>query len=94
MVFKLKEIDSSTEGYLLGPNEFGTQTFASQLPVPWVWQATGARQVIALTPGITNLEPYVGDISQAKIFSRLFIEGTTQTQEESIENLQTLSIIL
>ncbi len=94
MGFKIKEVESSTEGYLLDPNEFGTQTFASQLPIPWVWQATGARQVISLTSGITNLEPYVGDVSQAKIFSRLFIEGTTQTQEAAIENLQTLSIIL
>jgi len=94
MGYKLKEVESSTEGYLLNPTEFGTQTYASSIPIPWVWQATGAKQVISITAGVANLDPYVSDVSQAKIFSRLSIEGTSQTQQKAMENLQNTTIIL
>ncbi len=61
---------------------------------PWVWVATGARQIIALTPGIANLDPYVENPNSAKIFSELSITGSGTSQDEAIQNLKSLAILL
>ncbi len=62
--------------------------------IPWVWTVTGARQVIGLTPGITNLEPYVEDESKAKMFSKLLITGSGGTAEEAYSELKALQVLL
>ena len=62
--------------------------------IPWVWTVTGARQVIGLTPGITNLDPYVEDVSKAKMFSKLLITGSGGSMEEAYSELKALQVLL
>lgn len=62
--------------------------------IPWIWTATGARQVIALTPGITNLQPMVDDVRNATIFSQLNITGGSISFEEGTAELKSLEILL
>jgi len=61
---------------------------------PWVWTATGARQIISITPGIANLDPYVADVQNAKIFSQLVITGASDTQEDARRELKSITILL
>ncbi|MBN2127783.1 MAG: hypothetical protein JW703_05375 [Candidatus Diapherotrites archaeon] len=63
-------------------------------PIPWVWSATGAQSVIALTASITNQEPYVDNIESAKIFTDLFITGSADGYEDAKFNLDRLTILL
>ncbi len=62
--------------------------------VPWTWGALGARQVISITAGIANLEPYVKGEKDAKIFSELLITGGSQTVEEAKAELKSLEVLL
>ncbi len=62
--------------------------------VPWIWQAVGARQVISITAGIANLEPYVENEKDAKIFSELLITGGAQTADEAKSELKNLEVLL
>src|SRR3989344_928610 len=62
--------------------------------IPWVWRAVGAKQIISITPGIANLDPYVADPEDGKIFSDLFITGSTSTPEEAQQRLTSLTILL
>ena len=62
--------------------------------VPWIWTATGARQVISLTPGIANLQPFVEDVRGAKIFSELSITGSSDTAESAAQELKSLQVLL
>lgn len=63
-------------------------------PVPFAWQALGARSIIALTPGVTNVDPYVVDFKDAKIFSELVIQGSGATGEEAQHRLNSLTVLL
>ncbi|MAG17969.1 MAG: hypothetical protein CL944_00675 [Candidatus Diapherotrites archaeon] len=67
---------------------------SEQETIPWLWTVTGARQVIALTPGIANLEPRVDNIENAKIFSQLLITGTSISREEATTELKALEVLL
>jgi len=62
--------------------------------VPWIWIALGARQAISITPGIANLDPYVDDIRNAKIFSQLSITGGSPTSELATKDLKSLQVLL
>ncbi len=62
--------------------------------VPWVWAAVGARQVINITPGIANLDPYVENEKDAKIFSELLITGGAASAEEAKGELKSLEVLL
>jgi preprotein translocase subunit SecD len=62
--------------------------------IPFAWQATGARSVISLTAGVTNLDPYVANPRDAKVFSELVIQGTAPTQEDAQNRLNSLTILL
>ncbi|MEK6941728.1 MAG: hypothetical protein AABW85_02635, partial [archaeon] len=62
--------------------------------IPWVWAVTGAKQTISLTPGITGYDPYVSDISDAKIFSDLIITGTAADFPTAQARLESLTILL
>ena len=62
--------------------------------VPRIWTATGARQVISLTPGIANLQPFVEDVRGAKIFSELSITGSSDTAESAAQELKSLQVLL
>ncbi|MCR4335313.1 MAG: hypothetical protein NUV57_02130 [archaeon] len=67
---------------------------SEQETVPWIWTVTGARQVIALTPGIANLEPRVENIANAKIFSQLLITGSAISSEDAANELKALEVLL
>lgn len=60
--------------------------------VPWIWTAMNARQVIALTSGITNED--VSDLSQAQLFSTLRISGNRENLSEARTDLEELAILL
>jgi len=62
--------------------------------LPWTWSVIGAKQIISLTEGVTNLEPYVADPKDAKIFDQLLITGIAGTPEEAMDNLEELAILL
>ncbi|MFH1587791.1 MAG: hypothetical protein ABIA76_00440 [Candidatus Diapherotrites archaeon] len=62
--------------------------------VPWVWNVTGAHSVIALSPSITNQEPFVENVELAEIFTDLFITGSGNSFEESKTDLGKLTILL
>jgi preprotein translocase subunit SecD len=62
--------------------------------VPWIWTASGARQIISLREDVTNMEPYVANIDNAKIFSDLAITGSTSIQQEAVDRLGSLTILL
>jgi preprotein translocase subunit SecD len=59
---------------------------------PWVWNTLNARQIIALTEGITNEN--VGSLEEASKFSTLFITGQRETFEEAESDLEELAILL
>jgi preprotein translocase subunit SecD len=59
---------------------------------PWIWNVLNARQIISLTPGITNQN--VEKISQAQQFSTLRISGQRNNAEEAFEDLEELAILL
>jgi len=59
---------------------------------PWIWSATGAKQIISLTEGITNEN--VDDISQAEEFSTLRISGQREVLTEARADLEELAILL
>jgi preprotein translocase subunit SecD len=71
---------------------FSVSVVAIKENVPWIWTALGAKQVISLTPGITNED--VSDISQAKSFSTLFITGQRDSLKEAKSDLEELTILL
>jgi len=60
--------------------------------LPWLWTALGAKQIISLTPSITNED--VSDISQAKSFGTLRITGQRATLQEARADLEELAILL
>ncbi len=62
--------------------------------VPWTWSAVGARQVISITPGIANLEPYVENVNNAQVFSELLITGGSATVDEAKGELRSLEVLL
>lgn len=79
--FKLKEIKVSKAAS-------GEQT------LPWVWQATGTKQVISLSEDVTGLEPYVDSPENAKVFTELTIRGFGKTPEIAEQRLRNLTILL
>lgn len=62
--------------------------------IPWIWTATGARQVIAITPGIANLEPRIDNVDNARIFSQLVITGSAINGDEAQRELKALEVLL
>jgi preprotein translocase subunit SecD len=60
--------------------------------LPWLWMALGAKQIIGLTPSITNED--VSDLSQAKEFGTLRITGNRATLQEARADLEELAILL
>ncbi|MBI4210761.1 MAG: hypothetical protein HY544_04620 [Candidatus Diapherotrites archaeon] len=62
--------------------------------IPWVWTAVGARQVINVTPGIANLDPYVAEEKNARIFSKLVITGSSATRLDAERELKGTAVLL
>ncbi len=62
--------------------------------IPWTWKATGARTTIALTAGVANLEPFVENVQDARIFSDLFITGGGTSLDNALSRLTEMDILL
>lgn len=62
--------------------------------VPYLWVATGAKQVISLSEEVTNQSPYVDNIADAKIYSELLIRGFGSNQEEGQKRLNNITVLL
>jgi len=63
---------------------------------PYVWFATGLKQVISLSEDVTNQEPYVATLDDPKLVthSSLIIRGFAQSNAEGQEDLKSLTILL
>jgi len=60
--------------------------------VPWVWTATGAKQVISLSEDVANMD--VATVEEAKIMSDLIIRGVDPTLEDAQASLNDLTVLL
>ncbi|MBS3062151.1 MAG: hypothetical protein J4215_06220 [Candidatus Diapherotrites archaeon] len=87
------EIDEASKATLAGLG-FQVREVAAANNAPFIWNATGAKQVISLSPDVTNLEPYVEDPKDATIYSQLVIRGFGQNEEEAFANLNSLTVLL
>jgi preprotein translocase subunit SecD len=61
---------------------------------PWIWSALGAKQIISLTPGITNEDIPETQIEKAKEFSTLWITGQRADLKEAKSDLEELAVLL
>lgn len=73
---------------------FEVKTIKVPQGIPFSWQATGARSIISLTPGVANLDPYVANEKDAKVFSELVIQGSGATEQDAQARLNSLTILL
>jgi preprotein translocase subunit SecD len=62
--------------------------------VPWIWNAVGAKEVVSLSEDVTNMNPYVEDLKDAKTYSELVIRGFGSSEEDALTKLSNLSILL
>jgi len=69
-------------------------TINQQEEVPWIWDATGLKSVISITPGIANMDVSTTESSRFQIHSQLHITGHGDSQESSKERLDDLLLIL
>ncbi|MDD3083806.1 MAG: hypothetical protein PHP82_02175 [Candidatus ainarchaeum sp.] len=72
--------------------KIGFEVIVEEADSPWTWNVLNAKQIIGLTPSITN--EAVVDISQAKQFSTLRISGQRASAEEAFDDLDELAILL
>ena len=61
---------------------------------PWVWEATGLKSIVSITPGIANMDVPTIDSSRFKTFSQLTITGNAQGQENAKKRLDDILLIL
>lgn len=61
---------------------------------PWIWDATGLKSVISITPGIANMDVSTTESSRFQIHSQLNITGASESHESSKERLDELVLIL
>ncbi len=95
--FEVVEIGADTSAYADAFEqgaETGLQGQSVKQNLPWVWQVTGAKQVISLSEDVTNMEPYVERVQDAKILSSLVIRGYSDSVEDAQADLSDLTIIL
>jgi preprotein translocase subunit SecD len=103
---KLKEL-KATSSYAIVPKDIAAKTRQELLgigykikevetksDIPYIWQATGLKSVIYLSEDVTNLDPYVADVKDAKIFSELLIRGSGSDEKEASDRLKSLTILL
>ncbi|MDO8625341.1 MAG: hypothetical protein Q7R47_04630, partial [Candidatus Diapherotrites archaeon] len=73
---------------------YAVKIVARDPATPLVWAAVGTRQVISLSPDVTNQQPFVEDVNQAKVYSQLVIRGYGSTQEDALASLNSLAVLL
>lgn len=60
--------------------------------VPFLWEATGLRQIIRLTPSIVNLD--VANPEDGQVFDNLFISGSAEDLPSAKNDLDNLFVLL
>ncbi len=63
-------------------------------PQPWIWTATGARNIISLNPDITGNQPFIARVEDSQVNSSLVIRGFSATAESSRKELEGLRVVL
>jgi preprotein translocase subunit SecD len=62
--------------------------------LPWIWEATGLKSIISLTPGIANMDVPTMESSRFQVFNSLTITGGGATLEEATQRRDELVLIL
>lgn len=85
-----------SEEILLDLNSLGfkVQEIQEDQGIPWIWSATGAREIISLSEDVTNMQPFVEDLKDAKTYSELVIRGFGSDEQDALEKLSNLAILL
>ncbi len=93
-VFVLQGVYSNE--FLQDLNSFGFNfvEIEKEENIPWIWTATGAREIISLSEDVTNMKPYVENIENAKTYSELVIRGFGVNEDDALEKLSNLTILL
>ncbi|MFH0714307.1 MAG: hypothetical protein V1847_01710 [Candidatus Diapherotrites archaeon] len=80
----------------LTDNGFVLTTAVPPQNIPFVWYASGVREVITLNETVTNQDPYVPTLtsSNLQVYSNLVITGTSQTSTDAQASLKSLSVLL
>ncbi|PIN98445.1 MAG: hypothetical protein COT90_04380 [Candidatus Diapherotrites archaeon CG10_big_fil_rev_8_21_14_0_10_31_34] len=88
--------DVYTEELLQDLNALGFKVLEIPLEenIPWVWTATGAKEIISLSEDVTNMQPFVEDLKDAKTYSELVIRGFGSDEKDALEKLSNLAILL
>jgi len=61
---------------------------------PWIWDATGLKSIVSITPGIANMDVPTIDSPRFATFSQLTITGNANGEENSKKRLDDLLVIL
>ncbi len=85
-----------SEQFLLDLNAFGFKVteLEQEKNIPWIWNAVGVREVISLSEDITNMNPYIEDVKDAKRYSELVIRGFGSDEQDALTKLSNLAILL
>ncbi len=62
--------------------------------MPWIWDATGLKSVISITPGIANMDVSTTASARFQIHSQLHITGRAESNASAKERLDDLLLIL
>jgi len=61
---------------------------------PWIWDATGLKSIVSITPGIANMDVPTIDSTRFKTFSQLTITGNANGEANANARLDDLLVIL
>ncbi|MFH0906508.1 MAG: hypothetical protein V1824_04180 [archaeon] len=61
---------------------------------PWIWDATGLKSIISLTPGVANMDAPTTTSPRFQKFTNLSITGSTNSSETAKERLDDLVMLL
>jgi len=64
------------------------------LTQPWIWEATGLKSIVSITPGIANMDVPTIESTRFKTFSQLTITGNANGEANAKARLDDLLVIL
>lgn len=64
------------------------------LTQPWIWEATGLKSIVSITPGIANMDVPTIESTRFKTFSQLTITGNATGEANAKARLDDLLVIL
>jgi len=86
-------IDQSTKDLLEGLGfELSEISVAANTSIPWIWEVTGAQQIISLGEDIANMDK--ASVDQAEKFSNLVIRGFAGDADTAQSELRGLATLL